>query len=311
MMASLDVVGDTTLRKPPATIHVDLDGAADIYEGHGWRYPFPDDPVFESGLRNFLNLCEETGIRATLFVIARSLDDPRKRALVEEAVRRGHEISSHSLTHKYLPDLDTAGKRYEIQQSREVLEKTLGVPVRGFRAPGYRIDRESLELLARCGYDYDASAFPTAAFAKSLRSTVERLSAAHRPIDGSEFVEWSMPDHRPSPIPFNPSYSLLLGNWYFDWALTRFRRNGTPLVLLFHLIDVADPLPPARLRGLASRIYTLSTLSSARKLRRCRAMLDLVGRHYRILTTTDAIAEWRRTQPPARAADEEATIDVR
>ena len=285
---------------PAATVHVDLDGAQDIYEGHGWEYSHTDDPIFETGLRNFLEFFAANGVRATLFVIARSLDDPRKRALIEDAVREGHEIASHSLTHAYLPQLSSAGKRREIAESRQRLEGDLGVRVRGFRAPGYRIDRESLEILADCGYDYDSSAWPTPKWARALASTVATLSAPHRPIDGSPFVEWTMPDYRPFPVPFNPSYSLLIGTWYFRQGLRRYRRSARPLAMLFHLIDLSEPLPADRLRGVSSRVFTLSTASAARKLQRCQQMLDLVRSQYRIMTTADAIDEWRRgTLEPA------------
>jgi peptidoglycan/xylan/chitin deacetylase (PgdA/CDA1 family) len=278
---------------PPVTLHVDLDGAQDIYEGHGWGWPSADDPLFETGMRHFLDFFGENGVRATLFVIARSVRDPRKRPLIDEAVRAGHEIASHSLTHRYLTQLDTAGKRTEIGDSKALLEDTLGVPVHGFRAPGYRIDRESLELLAQYGYTWDSSVFPTAHYERLVGLPVSVLGSPHEPVSGSDFVEWPMPDHRPFPIPFNPSYTLLLGDWLFRGGIRRFQKSGRGLSLLFHLIDLADPMPRERLRGFTSKIFTLSTLDARTKRRRCQAMLDLARRHYRLMTTGEAIAQWR------------------
>ncbi len=286
---------EPTAPAPAATIHVDLDGAQDIFEGNGWGYSAHDDPIFESGQRNFLKFFADNGVRATLFVIARSLYDPRKRALIEAAVTQGHEIASHSLTHSYLTRIDSAAKRREIEESRRLLESELGVPVKGFRAPGYRIDLESLQLLADAGYEYDSSAFPTAHYATALQTSVKTLESPHHPLKDSPFVEWSMPDHRPFPLPFNPSYSLLLGGWLFRSGVERFRKSGRPLALLFHLIDLADPLPSSRLVGLKSRIFTLSTMSAARKRQRCQVMLDQVRAGYRIMTTAEAITEWRGT----------------
>ena len=285
----------STSLAPAATVHVDLDGAQDIFEGNGWSYSSNDDPIFESGQRNFLKFFADNGVRATLFVIARSLHDPRKRALIEAAVEQGHEIASHSLTHSYLTRIDRAAKRREIEESKRLLESELGVQVKGFRAPGYRIDLESLQILADCGYEYDSSAFPTEPYATALKTTVKTLESPHHPLANSDFVEWSMPDHRPFPVPFNPSYSLLLGGWLFRAGVDRFRRSGRPLALLFHLIDLADPLPSARLVGLKSRVFTLSTMGAARKRVRCQAMLDQVQSHYRIMTTAQAITEWRAT----------------
>lgn len=294
-----------TLSPPPATVHVDLDGAREIYEGHGWDYPHADDPIFESGLRNFLDFLASNRVSATLFVIARTVRDPRRRALLEAAVEQGHEIASHSLNHRYLTRIDATGKREEIGESRRLLERELGVKVRGFRAPGYRIDHESLGILADCGYRYDSSAFPTSRYATALQSSVERLEGPHRPLPGRDLIEWPMPDHRPLPLPFNPSYSLLLGPWLFRSGAARFRRGGRPLTLLFHLIDLADPLGAERLRGVSSKLYTLSTMSAARKRERCQAMLDQVRGAFRVVPTLEAIAEWEDANAapsPAAAA---------
>jgi hypothetical protein len=278
---------------PAATIHVDLDGAQDIFEGHGWGYSRVDDPVFETGMHHFLDFFAANGVKATLFVVARSIRDPRKRPLILEAMRAGHEIGCHSMTHRYLTQLDTAAKRVELGESRELLQQELGVPVLGFRAPGYRVDRESLELMAELGYEWDSSVFPTAKYSSALNIPIDTLRLPHEPVAGSRFMEWSMPDHRPFPLPFNPSYALVLGDWLFRGGVERFRRSGRPLSLLFHLIDLAEPLSADRLRGWPSKIFTLSTLGSAEKRRRCQAMLDQVKGAYRIMTTGEAIADWR------------------
>lgn len=283
--------------QPPAVIHVDLDGAADIYKSHGWDYPYADDPLFETGVQNILALFERNAIRASFFVIANSLDHPRKRELIQQAMRHGHEIASHSLTHTNLLHLKTEQKRHEIAGSREKIEAILSVPVRGFRAPGYQIDRECVELLAESGYRYDASVFPTGAYARRLECPVETLSVPHRPLHGKPLWELPLLDHRPSPFPFNPSYSLLFGARYFRWGLERFRRRGIPLVFLFHLTDVADPMPPERLNGWRSRILTLSNLSQEKKLSGCRRMLNLVSQRFRITTTRALIDECSNLVP--------------
>jgi len=271
--------------RTPAVVHVDLDGATDIYRSHGWPYPFTDDPLFESGFRRMLDFFARNQIRATLFVIAQSLDDPRKRELLETAVQQGHELASHTMTHAYLRLIDNGQKRFEIAESRERLEKLAGVRIRGFRAPGYQIDRESVNLLSEYGYEWDSSAFPTKIFAGRLNVAIERLAAPGQVFD-HRLMELPLPDHRPSPVPFSPSYALLFGQPYFAWGLRRARRTGTPLVLLFHLTDLADPLPRERLPNWQSRIFTLSNLSGETKVQRCQRMLDLVAGNYRIVSTT-------------------------
>jgi hypothetical protein len=263
----------------PAVVHVDLDGAAEIYEAHGWPWSGGGDPLFESGMRHALDFFASHGVRATLFVIARQLDDPRKREWIREAVRQGHEIASHTVTHASLTRLERGEKRREIFESRDRLAADLGVEVRGFRAPQFHIDRESLELIAEAGYSYDSSLFPGHAAQQK----------PHRPFAGRDLIELSLPSAAPLPFPFHPCYSLVLGIPYYRLAFARFRLRRAPLVFLFHLTDFADPVPESRLNGWADRIYTLSHLSARRKQRRCGKMLDAVREHFRIVTTNELV----------------------
>jgi len=270
---------------------VDLDGATDIYRVHGWNYIGKNDPVFESGLETCLDMLGQYAVRATLFVIADSLEDPAKRRLLDEAVRRGHEVASHSMTHPLLVPLKTEEKRREIADSRKKIEDALGVPVRGFRAPGYSIDRESLEMLAESGYGYDSSVFPTAEFARWTGVALERLLWPHRPIPKSSLVELPLPDHRPSPVPFSPSYAHLLGMGYFRWGAARLLRRGAAMILLFHLIDFSEPLPLTVTGSWKARLFTLSTKSAQKKLALCRAMLDMVRDNFQLTETLKLIAQ--------------------
>ena len=282
--------------RPPAVVHVDLDGVTDIFAAHGWAPPTGPDRLFETGLQRCLDFFDRHGVRATLFVIASSLADPRKRALVAEAVARGHELASHTVTHRPLTTLGPADKREELAASRAQIEDAFGVQVAGFRAPGYRIDRATYELLAELGYEWDGSAFPTPAFATALQEPVERLREIRRPVDGFPFVAVPMPDHRPLPLPFSASYVLTLdrvglGLPLFTTGLRRFHRTGRPFVCLFHLIDFADPMPaPLALR---QRVFTLSMTAVQRKMEVGQRILGAVADRYRVMTTNQLMAEVR------------------
>jgi hypothetical protein len=268
-----------------AVIHLDLDGAAAIYRVHGWPYDADYDSLFETGLRRALDFFDSVKVRATLFVIAEDLGDSRKRELIEKAVKRGHEIASHSLTHRKLTTLDRDEKRREIFESRERIIAKLGVDVRGFRAPEFDIDHESFDLIDAAGYAYDSSLF---ADTKSGRKIgVAKLSASpHQPLENRRLVELPLPMYAPLPVPFHPCYSLVLGTWYFRLGMRRFQQTGSPLVLLFHLTDFSDPLPNDQLPNWQARFYTLSHISRTEKWRRCKQMLELVRHNYQIVDTS-------------------------
>ncbi len=269
--------GDT--HKPSCAVHLDLDGARHIFQAHGWHLEAERDRLFESGLRSALDLFAELDLRATLFVIAEDLEDPFKLRLLREAVARGHDVASHTLTHRRLTRLPAGERREEIAGSRARLADRLGVAVEGFRAPAFDVDLDVLRMVAEAGYLWDSSLFARRSPAQGLppvRGVPHRLELAPR------LVELPLPGHVPLPLPFHPSYAFVLGRWYFRWGLRRFRRTGAPLVLLFHLTEFSEPLDGAELPGLGARCFTLSHLSRAKKLAWCRSLFEEVGRDYRM-----------------------------
>ena len=190
--------------KPRAVIHVDLDGASHIYAHHGWSYPYSDDPVFETGMRNLLVFLEKNRLKATLFVIARDIETPGKRELLAEAARAGHEIASHSITHPDFDSLTLEQKYHELCDSKKMLESELGCPVEGFRAPNFQIDRESFELLADCGYRYDSSVFPDHRFSRRLE-VPSILPEPYYPLLDNPVAELPLPNRGHALFPFHPS----------------------------------------------------------------------------------------------------------
>jgi peptidoglycan/xylan/chitin deacetylase (PgdA/CDA1 family) len=293
---------------PACVVHVDLDGYADICRVHGWAFAGQRDAIFESGLRNAFEFLARYRVRATLFTIAQDIRDAAKKELLREAVGHRHEIGSHTTTHRDLRRLGPEDQRKEICESRDILEQSLGVPVLGFRAPGFSMDARSLGLLEPAGYHYDSSLFPDSRTAK--RVGLDTISCSPHFVSGSRrLLELPMPAYAPLPVPFHPSYSLILGNGYFRMGIRRVRRTKAPLVLLFHLTDFADPLPTAELPGWKAKIYTLSFLSREEKLRRCARMLDLVRQHYRIVNTADLVIDTRALIETSMPAQEEQQRD--
>ena len=281
---------------PTGVVHVDLDGARAIHRAHDWDHSFEQDTLFETGLAGALDFFGEVGVTATLFVIAEDLSVPAHRRLLERAVEEGHEIASHSFTHRGLAGLSAGEKDREIRGSRVEIEDRLGTPVRGFRAPAYDIDRDCVERIAEAGYSWDSSLFPSRKFARLMEAD-DIPPVPHRALPDRELMEIPLPGHAPLPWPFHPCYSLILGRAYFGLGLARFRRTGAPLVLLFHLTDFAEPVPGLRGRR---RIFTLSHLSGEKKRSRCRAMLDRVRRHYRLETTAELVRRSATDRTAAR-----------
>lgn len=264
--------------RPCAAVHLDLDGGPHIFRAHGWSWPGTDDVLFETGLRGAMEVFAQARIRATLFVIAEDLLDRRKLDLIRSAIAAGHEIASHSVTHRRLTTLSSDEKRREIVESRERLTMALSVEVRGFRAPQFGIDRESLEIIDDAGYRYDSSVLPSVR--TSGAQDFALADTPYRPLPGRALIELPLPAVGRWALPFHPSYSLVVGDWHFRRGLTRWKQRNAALVMLFHLTDFAEPLSSATVRGWKQRLFTLSYQSAQRKRDRSATMLEFAKRHF-------------------------------
>src|SRR5262249_15950659 len=84
-------------------------------------------------------------------------------SLVRDIQAAGHEISSHSWDHQRVHRLTPRAFADDLRKSKDVLEQTAGVAVRGFRAPTFSIDRQTgwaVDALVDAGFAYDSSIFP-------------------------------------------------------------------------------------------------------------------------------------------------------
>lgn len=161
-----------------AAITLDVDGVRHYHAIHGLGPPPDQDPPLSSGVRRFLELCARYGIRGTLFVVGRDLEDEAFADVVREAVRAGHEIASHSHGHDYdLSRRAPAEIQADVWRSVETIAGISGTRPRGFRAPGYNLSEPLLDALERNGLEYDSSVLPSPTYfvARALAIGVHAL----------------------------------------------------------------------------------------------------------------------------------------
>jgi polysaccharide deacetylase family protein (PEP-CTERM system associated) len=100
-------------------------------------------------------------IRATFFVVGEiARHNP---ALVRALHRAGHEVASHSWSHRRAHSLTPQQFREDVRQSKDILEQVTGEAVVGYRAPTFSIVRETawaLDVLAELEMAYDSSIYP-------------------------------------------------------------------------------------------------------------------------------------------------------
>jgi polysaccharide deacetylase family protein (PEP-CTERM system associated) len=115
----------------------------------------------EHNTNALLDLFDRRAVKATFFVLGWVAE--RYPSLVQEIVRRGHEVASHGFSHQLVYEQDPATFRDETRRSKQLIEDIAQVPVRGYRAASYSITKKSLwalDILCELGFEYDSSIYP-------------------------------------------------------------------------------------------------------------------------------------------------------
>jgi len=170
-----------------AAISIDLDEvpcyAAVHGLGAGARAHGPSGrAIYDRALPRFEEWLGGLGLPATFFVIGRDL----ARRDAARAIRRlgegGFEIGNHSAQHPYdLTRRPLPALRAEVEEGVRAIAEVVGVPPRGFRAPGYTIDDRLLGVLQEAGVAYDSSVFPCPAYWGAKAMAIAAYRAQGRP----------------------------------------------------------------------------------------------------------------------------------
>ncbi len=148
--------------RPLCSLSLDLDDLWSYLKTHGdagWEeYP----SYLEIVVPRVLELLAARGLRITWFIVGRDAADPRHRDVLRSIADAGHEIGNHSFHHEpWLHLYSEAEIEAELARAEDAIEGATGVRPDGFRGPGFSFSPTLLNVLARRGYRYDCSTFPT------------------------------------------------------------------------------------------------------------------------------------------------------
>lgn len=266
-----------TKNKPIASLSLDLDNKWSYMKTHGdagWEsYPSYLDIV----VPRFLEFLKERNLTITVFIVGQDAALEKNHAALSSISAAGHEIGNHSFKHEpWLHLYSESEIEAEIATAEEHIQQVTGKKPIGFRGPGFSISRTTLRVLARRGYQYDASTFPTflGPLARAYYFMTSKLSKEEmeqrkvlfgtfaegfRPV---KFYQWrldsqnileipvtTMPIFK---IPIHFSYLLYLSVFspalarlYFNIAMKICRLTGTQPSLLLHPLDFlgGDDIP--------------------------------------------------------------------
>lgn len=134
------------------------------YDGNLQRdvYRGPQDRRVEAETEAVMTLLENTGVKATFFVLGRVA--ARFPGLVRALALAGHEVASHGYDHELVYRQTPERFLADIRSARFLLEDLIGKPVLGYRAPSWSVTAPTLAwapaAIAEAGYQYDSSVFP-------------------------------------------------------------------------------------------------------------------------------------------------------
>ena len=143
-------------------ISIDLDNYQDYQSLVDTRSEKSVPTFYTEAVPRFLDLFDESNVKATFFAIGRDLGRAENRRVLQEVAARGHEVGNHSFSHPYnFRELSREQKAREIDEGHAAIADVLGTGPVGFRTPSCEIDLEILELLRERDYLYDSSVFPS------------------------------------------------------------------------------------------------------------------------------------------------------
>lgn len=247
----------------PAFIHVDVDDLWAIAECYGYEVAEQwAHHVSADALPRFQKLFREEGLEATFFVVGRDLESAPYVDLIQKLLQAGHCVANHSYTHNLrFRALTSTDMAEEIDRCHALVKSALDVDLKGFRAPGYAVSQQLLELLEVRGYKYDASLMPGpyGAVFRWMDGRMQRETglAADKtqyplladtwnslyptPVRSSRLVEVPSATAPLLRLPFQAGVCMRLGWPYFRACFEPYRWNrALPVVFLFHAADLAD-----------------------------------------------------------------------
>ncbi|MBT8109707.1 MAG: DUF3473 domain-containing protein [Gammaproteobacteria bacterium] len=108
-----------------------------------------------------LQLFSDHNTKATFFTLGWVAEHHPE--VVRRIVEEGHEVASHGMCHRRVWSQTPEEFRQDASRARALLEDVAGIPVIGYRAASWSIDKRTPwahEILAEIGYEYSSSVYP-------------------------------------------------------------------------------------------------------------------------------------------------------
>ena len=207
----------------------------------------------EIGTRRVLDILRAHRVKATFFTLGWIAE--RVPQLVRDIAAEGHEVASHGSSHVMPVEQSVDEFRADIRAARQLLERLIDAPVRGYRAPSFAIDDARLKIVFEEGHLYDSSHNPVALHDRygKLHDFGRELAPDVREVIGGGY-EFSIPRAELGPLAIpvgGGGFFRLYPGPLFRALARRARSNGGPIVLYLHPweFDPSQPRVEAKIKA--------------------------------------------------------------
>jgi len=218
--------------------------------------------------RTILNLFERHGAKGTFFFLGWVAN--RFSGLVRDVQAQGHELACHSYWHRRVCSLTPSQFREDVRISKDAIEQAAGVPVCGYRAPSWSINKDSLwalDILGEEGFLYDSSIYPIRHDLYGIPDA-PRFSYIHQCDNGIQLTEVPPPTVRIAGFNLpgaGGGYFRIFPFSYTEWVFQVFEQHyRKPVVTYFHPWEF-DPEQPRISAGFKSKFRHYTNLGVAEK----------------------------------------------
>ena len=194
---------------------------------------------------DLLDLFDRFGVTVTFFIVAEFAETHPEA--VQRIAAHGHEIASHTLSHRSLVGLDSETRAEELGRSKEILEEITGNRVWGIRAPTCQIDDSVYRSLVSEGYEYSSSVMPSLPIPGFYSNEYAFSDATKVSTGAGDVMEIPLTVHPILRLPLSGAWIRILGRTYAHQGIRSVLGSGADVVTYSHPWEFTDlwetPLP--------------------------------------------------------------------
>lgn len=144
-----------------------------------------DDGIAPAIHKQMLDILKKEAVPVTFFLIGKNT---QHKQLIKQAIKDGHEIGNHSMTHPVLPSLTDDEIEQEIQGFQSIMLKEFNYQTKVFRAPKLRYDKRVMQVLSKL----DLVAVNATVGTKDYADTTSREYILHTATESPKLTQGSI-----------------------------------------------------------------------------------------------------------------------